>query len=68
MTAGVDGTRVKGGDSFAVGLGLLREHVLAAGAASHACRRGRACERILPTVVPDIRRGDSRDGKRGRGG
>ena len=28
----------------------------------------RACERILPTVVPDIRRGDSRDGKRGRGG
>ena len=27
-----------------------------------------ACERILPTVVSDIRRGDSRDGKRGRGG
>ena len=26
----------------------------------------RGCERILPTVVPDIRRGDSRDGKRGR--
>ena len=23
----------------------------------------RGCERILPTVVPDIRRGDSRDGK-----
>ena len=30
--------------------------------------RGSGCERILPTVVPDIRRGDSRDGKRGRGG
>ena len=30
--------------------------------------RGRACERILPSVVSDIRRGDSRDGKRGRGG
>ena len=29
---------------------------------------GRACERILPSVVSDIRRGDSRDGKRGRGG
>ena len=47
------------GDSFAVGLGAI---------AGACVGRGRGCERILPSVVPDIRRGDSRDGKRGRGG
>ena len=52
-----DGTR--GGGRVFMGLGVLS-----------AARGGRwrGCERILPTVVPDIRRGDSRDGKRGRGG